>query len=56
MWAQEWGAINDIAAFGPAVSAVDLDAALKAKGYDEIKMVKTGEAFFSSLGFAPLPE
>jgi peptidyl-dipeptidase A len=56
MWAQEWGAISDVVSFGPAVSAVDLDAALKAKGYDEVKMVRTGEAFFSSLGFAPLPE
>jgi len=29
---------------------------LKQKGYDQIKMVKTGEAFFTSLGLAPLPE
>ncbi|MDZ7629500.1 MAG: M2 family metallopeptidase [Parvularculaceae bacterium] len=56
MWAQEWGAISDVVSFGPAVSSVDLDAALKRKGYDEKKMVETGEAFFSSLGFAPLPE
>ncbi len=56
MGAQEWGSINDIVSFGPAVSAVDLDAALKAKAYDEVKMVKAGEAFFSSLGFEPLPD
>jgi peptidyl-dipeptidase A len=56
MWAQEWGSIGDIVSFGPAVSSVDLDAALKAKGYDEVKMVKAGEAFFSSLGFDPLPD
>ncbi|MDT9170941.1 M2 family metallopeptidase, partial [Escherichia coli] len=29
---------------------------LKAKGYDPIKMVKAGEGFYSSLGFAPLPK
>jgi peptidyl-dipeptidase A len=29
---------------------------LTSKGYDAKKMVETGEAFFSSLGFAPLPE
>ena len=28
---------------------------LMAKGYDPLKMVKAGEGFFSSLGFAPLP-
>lgn len=56
MWAQEWGSISDIVSFGPAVSSVDLDAALKAKAYDEVKMVKAGEAFFSSLGFEPLPD
>jgi peptidyl-dipeptidase A len=29
---------------------------LQDEGYDAISMVKTGEAFFSSLGFEPLPE
>jgi peptidyl-dipeptidase A len=56
MWAQEWGAIADIATVGPAGQAIDLDARLKAKGYDPIAMVKTGEAFFTSLGFEALPE
>jgi peptidyl-dipeptidase A len=56
MWAQEWGSISDIVSVGPEKSSVDLDALLKAKGYDPVKMVKTGEAFFSSLGFDPLPE
>ncbi len=55
MWAQEWGAIGDIASVGPAANAIDLDAALKAKSYDPVKMVKTGEMFFTSLGFEPLP-
>ncbi|MET0553280.1 MAG: M2 family metallopeptidase, partial [Vicinamibacteria bacterium] len=35
---------------------IDLNARLKEKGYDAKKMVKSGEGFFSSLGFAPLPE
>ncbi len=56
MWAQEWGSISDIANVGPAGQAVDLDSLLVAKGYDPVKMVKTGETFFSSLGFEPLPE
>lgn len=56
MWAQQWGNIYDLA--GPEVETegVDVEGLLKANGYDEIKMVKTGEAFFSSLGFAPLPD
>jgi peptidyl-dipeptidase A len=56
MWAQEWGAISDIVSIGPQKSSVDLDALLKAKAYDPVKMVKTGENFFVSLGFDPLPE
>ncbi|MGE0409352.1 MAG: M2 family metallopeptidase [Amphiplicatus sp.] len=56
MWAQEWGAIGDIVAVGRSGPAIDLDKRLAAAGYTPLKMVKTGEAFFSSLGFAPLPE
>ena len=57
MWAQEWGDIYDIVApAGSGDIGYDIGALLKEKQYDEIKMVKTGEGFFSSLGFAPLPE
>ncbi len=57
MWAQEWGDIYDIVApAGAGDIGYDIGDLLKAKGYDEIKMVKTGESFFSSLGFAPLPD
>jgi peptidyl-dipeptidase A len=57
MWAQEWGNIYDVVA-PPGTGDLGYDVAelLKAKGYDHLKMVKTGEGFFSSLGFAPLPE
>jgi len=56
MWAQEWGSIYDIV--GPETSgpAYDLTQLLEENGYTPVKMVETGEAFFSSLGFAPLPE
>jgi peptidyl-dipeptidase A len=55
MWAQEWGDINDIvgASGGPAI---DLTAVLKAKNYDAHQIMRTGEGFFTSLGFAPLPK
>jgi peptidyl-dipeptidase A len=57
MWAQEWGNIYDIVAPpGAGDIGYDLDSLLVAKKYDPVRMVKTGENFFSSLGFAPLPE
>ena len=56
MWAQEWGDIYDIVAPpGSGDIGYDIGALLKEKGYDEMKMVKAGEGFFSSLGFEPLP-
>jgi peptidyl-dipeptidase A len=57
MWAQEWGNIYDIVApKGAGDLGFDTGDLLKAKGYDPVKMVKVGEGFYSSLGFAPLPE
>ena len=56
MWAQSWLNIYDLVAPVDADPGYDLTALLKEKDYDPIKMVKTGEAFFSSLGFEPLPE
>ncbi|HEX7781177.1 MAG TPA: M2 family metallopeptidase [Sphingobium sp.] len=57
MWAQEWGNIYDIVApKGAGDVGYDTTELLKAKGYDPLKMVKAGEGFYSSLGFAPLPQ
>ncbi|WP_287980063.1 M2 family metallopeptidase [Sphingomonas sp.] len=57
MWAQEWGNIYDLVAPpGAGDLGYDTGELLKAKGYDPVRMVKQGEAFYSSLGFAPLPE
>ncbi|ONF96309.1 M2 family metallopeptidase [Sphingomonas jeddahensis] len=57
MWAQEWGNIYDVVApAGAGDLGYDIGDLLKAKQYDPIKMVKAGEGFYSSLGFAPLPE
>jgi len=57
MWAQEWGSIYDVVApKGAGDIGYDLTALLKKKKYDHIKMVKTGEAFFSSLGMPALPD
>ena len=56
MWAQEWGNIFDLVAPGDADPGYDLTALLEENGYDALKMVETGENFFSSLGLDPLPE
>ncbi len=56
MWAQEWGNIYPIVApEGAGDIGYNLTDLLKAQGYTPEKIVKTGEGFFSSLGFAPLP-
>ena len=56
MWAQEWGNIYDIVApAGSGDLGFDTGELLAAKGYDPVKMVKAGEGFYSSIGFAPLP-
>lgn len=58
IWAQEWGNIYDLVAPKNVPSrGFDLTEILKnRKDIDEIGMVKTGERFFTSLGFAPLPK
>lgn len=56
IWAQQWGNIFPLVAEGDADPGYDLTQLLVDAGYDEIQMVKTGEGFFTSLGFAPMPE
>ena len=57
MWAQEWGNIYPLVApAGAGDIGYDLTELIEQKGLSEIDMVKVGEQFFSSLGFAPLPE
>ncbi|WP_443748775.1 M2 family metallopeptidase [Asticcacaulis solisilvae] len=55
MWAQDWSNIYDVVAPKNIRSSYSLDKLLTAKKYDPVKMVKTGEGFYTSLGFAPLP-
>jgi peptidyl-dipeptidase A len=55
MWAQEWGNIYPLVAPKDADPGYDLTARLKAKSVDPKEMVRYGERFFTSLGFAPLP-
>ena len=56
MWAQNWTNIYDLVGPDKEIAGYDLTSILQEKGFDPIRMVKTGEAFFSSLGFEQLPE
>ncbi len=56
MWAQTWGNIYDLVAPENADPGYDVTEKLAEHNYDEIKMVKGAEAFFTSLGFDALPE
>ncbi|MDG1165362.1 MAG: M2 family metallopeptidase [Porticoccaceae bacterium] len=56
MWSQTWDNIYDIIEPYPGVSPVDVTAAMQSQGWDEIKMTKTAEGFFTSLGLPPLPD
>ena len=56
LWAQEWGGIYDVVApKGAGDVGYDLTDLLVRKKYTPEKIVRTGESFFTSLGFAPLP-
>jgi peptidyl-dipeptidase A len=55
MWAQEWGNIYPLVAPEGADPGYDLTQILKSRKTNDQQMVRYGEAFFTSLGFAPLP-
>jgi peptidyl-dipeptidase A len=56
MWAQQWGTIYSSVAPKDADPGYNVTELLAQNGYDEIKMVKQAEGFFTSLGFGALPE
>jgi peptidyl-dipeptidase A len=55
MWAQSWDNVYDLLAPKNAALGYDLTQALVKQGYDAVKLVKTAESFYTSIGFAPLP-
>ena len=55
LWAQDWSNIYPLVAPPSADPGYDLTALLQKKNTDYKQMVKYGEGFFLSLGFAPLP-
>jgi len=56
IWAQEWGNIYPVVSTGSANPGYDLTEILKRRKTDALTMARTGERFFTSLGFAPLPK
>jgi peptidyl-dipeptidase A len=56
MWAQEWENIYPLVSPENADPGFDLTEILKNRHTDYKQMVRYGESFFTSLGFAPLPE
>jgi len=56
MWAQDWDNIYPLVEPPNADPGYDLTELLKKRNTDWRQMVKYGESFFVSLGFAPLPQ
>jgi peptidyl-dipeptidase A len=56
MWAQSWDNIYELVAPPQADPGYNLTERLQAKKLDALEMTRYGERFFTSLGFAPLPE
>ena len=55
IWAQDWGNVLDLASPGTADAGYSLTKVLEQRKTSATDMVKMGERFYTSLGFAPLP-
>ena len=56
MWAQQWNRIyDDLLMPYPAVRVESADRALQAQKWDAVRMTKSAESFYTSLGFQALP-
>jgi peptidyl-dipeptidase A len=56
IWAQDWSNVYPLVAPKNADPGYSLDDILKQRKTSPLDMVRTGEHFYSSLGFAPLPK
>lgn len=57
MWAQQWNKIyDDILKPYPKVSIESADRRLKSQKWDALRMTRTAESAYTSLGFTKLPE
>jgi peptidyl-dipeptidase A len=56
IWAQDWSNVLDLVSPGSAGPGYSLNDILKRRKASATDMVKMGERFYTSLGFAPLPD
>jgi peptidyl-dipeptidase A len=56
IWAQQWGNLYELVEPVPGVAQFDITRALQEQGWDEVRMTRTAENFFVSLGMPALPE
>ncbi len=56
MWAQQWNNIYDLLEPYPGVSQLNVTSELERQGYDAVRMTKSAESFYTSLGFPELPQ
>ncbi|HSY07412.1 MAG TPA: M2 family metallopeptidase [Steroidobacteraceae bacterium] len=57
MWAQAWNNLyDDILKPYPAVKVESADRQLAAQGWDAVRMTRSAESFYTSLGFPALPQ
>jgi peptidyl-dipeptidase A len=56
VWAQEWTNLDPLVAPQHADAGYSLTDIVKKRGMSAVDMVRTGERFYTSLGFEPLPK
>jgi peptidyl-dipeptidase A len=56
MWAQDWSSVYPLVEPYKGQAALDVSGELERQKWDALRMVKTGERFFTSLGLDPLPK
>jgi peptidyl-dipeptidase A len=57
MWAQQWNRIyDDLLKPYPGASIESADRGLRSQGWDAVKMTRSAEAFYTSIGFPALPQ
>lgn len=57
MWAQQWNRIyDDVLKPYPQASIESADRLLTEKGWDAVRMTKSAESFYTSIGFPALPQ
>ncbi|HWN06622.1 MAG TPA: M2 family metallopeptidase [Steroidobacteraceae bacterium] len=55
IWAQQWNNIYGLLEPYPGVSNLNVTSALEKQKYDAVRMTKSAESFYTSLGFPELP-